>query len=172
MARNIEIKARLDDRAAVEAKLRKMTPTEPEQVAQDDTFFNCTTGRLKLRVFADQSAELIYYQRNDQAGPKESFYIRTPIAEPISFRHALSLANGEFGRVIKQRTVYLLGRTRVHLDVVDGLGDFLELEVVLDQDEPNQAGEQEALAILASLNIAESQLESPAYLDLLQQKTS
>ena len=171
MARNVEIKARLQDRFGVEKKLRSMAKAKAEHLAQDDTFFNCTSGRLKLRVFADQTAELIYYQRTDQAGPKESFYVRTPIVEPKSFRQALALANGELGRVIKKRTVYILGRTRVHLDTVQGLGDYLELEVVLQDAEVTEVGEQEAMNILASLNIDESQLEAPAYLDLLQQNS-
>ena len=91
-------------------------------------------------------------------GPKESFYVLTPTDEPSSLRQALSLAWGELGRVVKQRTLYFVGRTRVHVDRVEGLGDFLELEVVLAEDEPLDSGIKEAEQIMVSLGISDDML--------------
>ncbi|MGQ3001657.1 MAG: class IV adenylate cyclase [Hydrogenophaga sp.] len=169
MPRNVEIKARLDNFSAVAAKAAAMADHGPIAIAQDDTFFRCDNGRLKLRVFSETEGELIFYRRTDRQGPKESFYVRSPTASPASLREALTLAHGEIGRVIKDRTLYLLGRTRIHLDKVQGLGDFLELEVVLEDGEPLEAGVREAHRLMADLGIAPSQLVGGAYVDLLAQ---
>jgi hypothetical protein len=75
--------------------------------------------------------ELIFYRRVNQAGLKESFYVLSPPSSPGTLRESLSLAYGQIGRIRKYRTVFLVGRTRVHLDRVEGLGHFLEPEVVL-----------------------------------------
>ena len=167
MPRNVEIKARLDNFNAIAAKAAAMADHGPIAIAQDDTFFRCDNGRLKLRVFSEMEGELIFYRRTDRQGPKESFYVRSPTASPATLREALTLAHGEIGRVIKDRTLYLLGRTRIHLDKVQGLGDFLELEVVLEDHEPLEAGVREVHRLMAELGIAPSQLVGGAYVDLL-----
>ena len=88
---------------------------------------------------------------------------------PDTLRDALGLAYGVIGRVRKQRLLFMAGRTRIHLDRVEGLGEFLELEVVLRDGESVEAGMAEAHELLASLQIAPHQLLSGAYLDLLAQ---
>lgn len=170
MARNVEIKAHIESVEAVCAKVAALATEGPIEIRQHDTFFRCETGRLKLRAFSETEGELIYYRRADQQGPKESFYIRTATNNPGSLRESLSLAYGEAGRVVKHRTLYLSGRTRVHLDRVDGLGHFLELEVVLDEDESSEVGMREADALMARLGIEPSQLVEVAYIDLLEAK--
>ena len=171
MPRNVEIKARLDNFSAVAAKAAALADHGPIAIAQDDTFFRCDNGRLKLRVLSETQGELIFYRRTDRQGPKESFYVRSPTASPASLREALTLAHGEIGRVVKDRTLYLVGRTRVHLDQVQGLGEFLELEVVLEDGEPLEAGVREAHRLMADLGIAPSQLVGGAYVDLLTQQS-
>lgn len=131
MHRNTEIKARVPDLDALTRRVAPLATAGPTAIAQDDTFFACPNGRLKLRDFGDGHGELIFYQRADQTGPKTSFYRITTTAEPDRLREVLTLAHGQTGRVRKQRTLYLVGRTRVHLDRVEGLGTFMELEVVL-----------------------------------------
>jgi adenylate cyclase class IV len=167
MARNIEIKARIPSIAALLPEVAALATSGPTLIRQDDTFFVCARGRLKLRVLGPRSGELIFYRRADEAGPKESFYVLTPTCEPDSLRETLSLAYGEIGRVRKQRTLFMVGRTRLHLDQVEGLGEFLELEVVLGADEPAEAGAREARSIMAQLRIEPAQLIETAYVDLL-----
>jgi predicted adenylyl cyclase CyaB len=77
------------------------------------------------------------------------------------------LAYGQVGRVKKHRKLFLVGRTRVHLDEVEGLGHFLELEVVLADDEPAEAGVREARGLMEKLDIKPHQLIEDAYVDLL-----
>lgn len=167
MPRNIEIKARIDSVAALALKAAAIATQGPIEIAQDDTFFRCESGRLKLRAFSATEGELIFYRRADAHGPKESFYVRTPTSAPDGLRECLSLAHGAVGRVVKHRTLYLVGRTRVHLDRVQGLGDFMELEVVLEDDEPAEVGVREAHALMARLGVEPSQLVEAAYVDLL-----
>lgn len=170
MPRNIEIKARIESVAAMLPKAAALADEGPIEILQDDTFFACENGRMKLRAFSEDEGELIFYRRADQQGPKESFYLRSPTSSPQTLRAALSLAYGEVGRVQKHRTLFIVGRTRVHLDQVEHLGDFLELEVVLQEGEPADAGVAQAHQLMARLGVEPSQLIEGAYVDLLSQR--
>jgi adenylate cyclase class IV len=156
VARNIEIKAHVADMEALSGRVAAIANSGPTEIPQDDTFFRCDNGRLKLRTFGDGSGELIFYRRGNQGGPKESFYLLAPTAAPDSLREMLTHANGQAGRVIKHRTLFMVGRTRVHLDRVQGLGDFMELEVVLTEGEAPEAGVREARELLARLQSGRS----------------
>jgi predicted adenylyl cyclase CyaB len=170
MARNIEIKARIDSVERVALIAAKLADTGPVEIAQDDMFFRCenSADRLKLRTFASDHAELIFYRRANSSGPKESFYLISPTTTPDTLRESLTQAWGQAGRVRKQRRLFIVGRTRVHLDRVEGLGEFLELEVVLNEGEPPEDGVAEAHALMAQLGIAPDQLVQGAYVDLLR----
>ena len=167
MARNIEIKARIASIAQVLPRALALASSGPEDIFQDDTFFPCANGRLKLRAFDATRGQLIFYQRANQAGPKESFYLITPTAQPDSLREVLRQAHGTLGRVVKHRTLVMAGRTRIHLDRVEGLGEFLELEVVLAEGESAEAGVAEAHALMRQLGVEHVALIEDAYLDLL-----
>ena len=170
VARNIEIKARVSSIDAMLQRVRALADHGPEPIEQDDTFFACAHGRLKLRGFTDGRGELIAYERPDAIGPKTSTYLIAPVADPDALRATLARALGVTGRVIKQRTLFLVGRTRVHLDRVEGLGEFVELEVVLRDGEPAEDGMAEARSLLDRLQIEPSQLVSGAYVDLLREQ--
>lgn len=166
-ARNVEIKARVPDPVALEARARRLATEGPFDLTQDDTFFPCTRGRLKLRELAPDQGELIFYERADAQGPKVSRYTLAPTTAPAALREALEQALGVIGRVRKHRRLYLAGQTRIHLDRVEGLGDFLELEVVLDASDPAEAGDDVARRLLAGLGVRDEDLVAGAYLDLL-----
>ena len=169
MPANIEIKARLDSVDAVLPRARALADDEHAQlIHQDDTFFSVPHGRLKLRVFADGTGELIHDRRADTEGPKVSDYVIATVAEPDALREALARACGLQGRVRKERLLLLSGQTRVHLDRVQGLGDFLELEVVLNPGQNEADGQAVALRLMAALEVPESALVAGAYLDLLR----
>jgi adenylate cyclase class IV len=167
MPRNIEIKARVDNVDALIPLAAALADHGPIEIPQDDTFFRCAAGRLKLRTFADGSGELIFYNRADQPGPKQSSYSISPISSPDSLRQLLSQAYGEVGRVIKHRTLFLIGRTRLHLDRVEQLGHFLELEAVLGVEEPPAAGVRELDDLMQKLQVRPVQLIDGAYIDIL-----
>ena len=167
MPRNIEIKAHVSDFAGLERRASLLADSGPEAIFQDDTFFACPTGRLKLRDFGNDRGELIFYQRADESGPKASYYRIAPTDDPEALRQVLLEAYGSPGRVIKQRSLYLVGRTRIHLDRVQGLGDFMELEVVLAEEETPEQGLAEARQLMDRLGIKPESLVEGAYLDLL-----
>ena len=168
MARNVEVKARVADLAKIEAKARLVATEGPIDIMQDDTFFACPRGRLKLRQFADGRGELIHYFRGDDPGPKVSDYLISPTSSCEVLRQSLSRAFGVIGRVRKHRRLYLVERTRVHLDAVEGLGQFVELEVVLSDVESLEEGTSVARTIMAALGIEQSQLIESAYVDMQQ----
>src|SRR5829696_903157 len=121
MPRNVEIKARVPSLEAIEPLARAIATEGPVEIAQDDTFFSCSQGRLKLRQFANGCGELIHYRRADEAGPKTSDYRIVPTDAPDALREALASAFGTAGRVKKLRRLYIADRTRIHLDRVEGL---------------------------------------------------
>lgn len=166
MARNVEIKARVPDLASIDDRARAIATSGPVDLAQDDTFFACAHGRLKLRVLSDGTGELIHYLRPDDAGPKVSDYLISKIADPQALRESLARALGITGRVRKRRRLYHLDRTRIHLDEVEGLGGFVELEVVLRENDATETGLAEAARIMGLLGIDESQLVQGAYVEL------
>ena len=168
MARNVEIKARIANVEKLAPRVAELADSGPFEMLQDDTFFACAGGRLKLRIFSYTEGQLIFYRRPDVAGPKESFYLISPTTSPRTLLEVLSLAYGQIGRVKKHRTLFSIGRTRVHLDCVEDLGHFLEFEVVLVDDEPADAGAAIVHDLLDQLGISPGQLIEGAYLDLLQ----
>ncbi len=168
MARNIEIKARVADFAAVRSKAAALAATPPAIIHQTDVFFEVPKGRLKVRVFADGSGELIAYTRPNRKGPKVSTYERVPCRDARAVAEALAAVLPVRGTVVKDRELLQVGRTRVHLDQVRHLGTFVELEVVMAEDEPAENGICEAHALLAALEIPEAALVPSAYIDLLE----
>ena len=129
MARNIEIKARISNPDSIRAKARSLSSRPSEILEQTDTFFMVPRGRLKVRAFSDGSGELIVYERPDHRGPKESTYLRCACLNARLLVEALSRVLSIRGVVVKRREVFFIGRTRVHLDEVEDLGFFVELEV-------------------------------------------
>jgi predicted adenylyl cyclase CyaB len=144
-----------------------ISDTPPQTLRQRDTFFRCTTGRLKLRETGAGQAELIFYSRPDVAGTKQSDYEITAVADPELLRVVLSRALGVTQTVEKTRVLCLVGQTRVHLDSVDGLGDFLELEVVLRPGQNSAEGQAIAADLMQRLGIRDTDLCSTAYADML-----
>jgi adenylate cyclase len=169
---NVEIKARVPDIEALRQRAAEISGGEPEVVVQEDVFFNTPNGRLKLRFFTPERGELIYYERADQDGPKTSTYSIVETDQPGALRDALSNAYGIRNTVRKTRQLYMSGRTRIHVDDVEALGHFMELEVVLQDGENQCVGESEARGLMERLGIASSQLIESAYVDLLEEQSS
>ena len=167
-ARNVEIKARLTRPDWQHRRAAELADEGPEHLQQEDVFFNSPHGRLKLRFVSQRHGELIFYERPDESGPKVSSYEIVSSADPEKLKQILGAAYGIRSIVRKRRTVYLVGRTRIHLDEVESLGSFLELEVVLADNEAPERGLQVTNELLEDLRIAESDLVAEAYVDLLE----
>lgn len=172
MSRNIEIKARVRDLAGLRKRVEPLADNGPRTLHQEDTFFLCPNGRLKLRRLSQQEGELIAYRRSDSVEPRESDYVISATSEPDRLAEALTRALGIRGVVRKRRTLFLVGQTRVHLDEVEGLGAFLELEVVLRPEQSPSEGRRTARELMARLEIEEGDLVGQAYIDLLENRSS
>ncbi len=135
MAKNIEIKASLTDVKSCLDKAKSLSEEDPEIIEQEDYFFNCPNGRLKLRILSPRSGLLISYNRKNECGPKLSEYFISKTKEPIDLLNVLKKSYGINGIVKKTRKLFLIGRTRIHIDNVENLGYFMELEVVLSENE-------------------------------------
>lgn len=167
---NIEIKAHARNFEEMTSRAEKLSDTPVQIIPQEDIFFNTPHGRLKLRVLAEH-AQLIYYTRPDQQGPKRSNYHITRSHDPENLKRVLELAYGIRGVIKKTRYLYLVGRTRIHLDDVEGLGQFMELEVVMQEGQSDADGQAIAEDLMTRLGVERSDLIDGAYMDL-QEKLS
>ncbi|HEV3144373.1 MAG TPA: class IV adenylate cyclase [Gemmataceae bacterium] len=167
MPTNIELKARIRNAPEQRRYVEALAGASSEVFDQVDTFFHVPHGRLKLRESKPGGAELIFYQRANQAAVKKSVYSRIPIDHPEELGHALAEALGIAGVVRKTRRLYLVGQTRIHWDEVEGLGEFLELEVVLHPGQADEDGSRIAGELREQLGIYDEDLIAGAYVDLL-----
>ncbi|KAG8440141.1 hypothetical protein GDO86_006077 [Hymenochirus boettgeri] len=170
MPRNVEVKAKINDWERTLEECCKQSKSAGELIKQRDVFFNCSQGRLKLRDFQNGQGQLIYYERPDHLGPKLSNYATSNTSDPVSLEGVLTQALGIRGLVVKERLFFLVGQTRIHLDRVQGLGNFLELEVVLTESQTLQDGEIIAQGLMTKLGIQPDDLLAGAYVDLLQEQ--
>ena len=167
MATNVEIKARVRHPSRLRAVSERLADGPATRLEQVDTFFGAPRGRLKLRVQEPGPGPRVHKPRPDTAGPKTSEYHISHTDDPEGLAGILGAALGVSGVVKKTRHVYLCGQTRIHLDDVEGLGQFLELEVVMEPGQPLQWGEAEARRLMRALEVEEDDLVQGAYFDLL-----
>jgi len=178
---NIEFKARQQNLERAHSVLKQHGVALAATLRQTDTYFHAPNGRLKLREINEETAQLVFYQRPDRAEVKRSDYLIAPVASPAALRDALGAAYGIRTVVKKTRELYLLPRQlgeyagraapdliRLHLDTVEGLGYFLEIEVILQEREAPQIAEQEAKFWLQEFGIAPEDLLSGSYADLVE----
>ncbi|HEV8152457.1 MAG TPA: class IV adenylate cyclase, partial [Solirubrobacteraceae bacterium] len=130
--RNVELKARDPD---PERTLRLALAAGAEDrgvLVQRDTYFAAPRGRLKLREEQPGEAHLIAYDRRDGTEARVSRYRLARAADPGALREALDAALGTVATVAKRRRLLIREGVRIHLDEVEGLGHFVELEGVAD----------------------------------------
>ena len=133
--RNLEIKARVDDLKRLRNIAANLGAALGGKDRQVDTYFKAPEGRLKVRESSVTGNELILYFRPDGTGPMESEYERVRLHDVSRFKRLLGRTLDVIGVVVKEREIFILGNTRIHLDEVENLGCFIELELELDEDE-------------------------------------
>lgn len=168
MPSNIEIKARVRDFPSLRQRAELLSDSPVQIIPQEDIFFNVTKGRLKLRVLAPDRGQLVYYERPDRNGPKRSDYQTFETNDVEGLKATLSLALGVRGVVKKTRYLYPVGQTRIHLDEVDGLGQFMELEVVMQPGQSDEQGQAIAEGLMSRLGVSDDDLLEGAYMDLIE----
>jgi len=167
MSNNIEIKAHVSNLLNLRKKVEESCGKHEDLLYQRDVFYNLKKYRIKLRNVNGDS-ELIIYKRENTSGPKQSSYIRIPVALPKLVHAILKTTLGIRGIVEKKRTLFFSEQTRIHLDEVEGLGTFLEFEVVLNSDDTPEAGVSIANKLMKQLEIQEADLISGSYIDLIE----
>uniref|UniRef100_A0A183U4P3 CYTH domain-containing protein n=1 Tax=Toxocara canis TaxID=6265 RepID=A0A183U4P3_TOXCA len=110
---------------------------------------------------------LIFYDRPDCDGPKLSDFHKVRIEDHKNLKKILALSMGILGEVKKRRILFIYEQTRIHIDEVEGLGSFMELEVCLRDEQTPEDGQSIAEQIMRKLDIKSSQLVSGAYMDAL-----
>ncbi|XP_073847092.1 uncharacterized protein [Musca autumnalis] len=172
--RNIEIKARVgsDEEFARRVEIAKnltKSESEGETIVQRDVFFNSQSGRLKLRYLQPPAkSQLVYYDRPDVAGPKLSKFNKIEVDDPEILEKILTLSNGAKGIVAKTRYLFMYERTRIHLDKVQDLGNFMEFEVCLLPEQTIEQGQAVADKLMKEFGIQEADLMTGAYFDELK----
>lgn len=165
---NIEIKARCTDPAFIRAYLQQQQAKFIGTDEQTDTYFHVPNGRLKLRQGPIENA-LIFYNRENKAGPKlsEVKLFQVP-AESDVLKELLTIANGIKVVVKKRRAIYFIDNVKFHIDEVEGLGSFLEIEAI---DADGSLGLEKINAqchhYLQAFQIPETDLLTHSYSDLL-----
>ena len=168
--RNLEFKAPLPDARAMLGKMRAAGAELWGDLRQTDTYFEVPAGRLKLRETAGYQAKLIYYERAETSERRESDYFVTPLPDPVTALDVLSRALAVRAIVRKKRTLVLLDTTRIHFDNVDGLGQFLEIEVPVGDDE--EAAERRLNSLIGALDLTWADCIRRSYIDLLLEKSA
>ncbi|HEV8714832.1 MAG TPA: class IV adenylate cyclase [Candidatus Binatia bacterium] len=167
---NIEIKARCPDRQTIRATLRTRNADFRGVDQQIDTYFKVNRGRLKLREGQIENY-LVYYEREDRAGPKRSDVTLFPLAPGSSLKEILTESLGTLVVVEKQREIYFIENVKFHIDTVKDLGSFVEIEAI---DADGTIGKEKLLAqcqsFLELLRIAEDDLVAISYSDLILAK--
>lgn len=131
---NLELKVRGIDHEAARQTLKSMGATDQGASRDVDTYFGVRSGRLKLRRTGGSTAgTLIFYDRQDEPASRPSEYQLACVDDAEGVGSLLAAALGTIVHVRKTRQLFLFGVTRIHLDEVDGLGRFLELETVLGE---------------------------------------
>lgn len=167
MAINVEWKARARNPERQRRLAEQLSDRPPEVLEQEDTFFLVPHGRLKLRQLGPHQGELIFYERSDRVGSRESVYSLVPTDIPAFLRDLLAQALGIRAVLRKRRTLYRVGQTRIHFDEVEGLGLFLEVEVVLEPEQAIEEAQRIAGHLRQQLEVAHEDLLGCAYMDLL-----
>jgi adenylate cyclase class IV len=172
--RNLELKvsATRVQLGAVQQAAIDLGVTNFATFTQIDTYFAVRNGRLKLREIQSPAsagnAELLSYQRANESGSRWSDYRRVELS-PDTARQLLDTLAGACGVTVvveKRRLVGIWGRTRIHLDTVDRLGCFIELETVAGPEDVEDDVRDEHDWVVAKLGIAGFPVVAGSYSDL------
>ena len=163
----VELKARYEDLGKARALL-----SGAEHVGtlkQVDTYFALGGRRLKLRTVAgSKEGQLVYYERPDVGGVKESRVLLAPIPEAKAVLEILTQVFPVKAEVRKTREVYRFQGVQVHLDTVKGLGRFLEFEKILADESEREEGRKHLQALQAYFQIPEEDVMASSYSDFLE----
>jgi predicted adenylyl cyclase CyaB len=171
-SRNVELKASDPNPERSQELCRKLGAADHNIIWQRDTYFNVTHGRLKLREKSAGKTELIQYERADRPEERESSYRVFELEDGDALREVLVAALGLYGVVEKRRHLFLWQQVRIHLDEVEGLGHFVELEAVAPAHSDLSREYQQVAFLRRELGITDERLCATGYLAQLRAAAS
>ena len=165
---NIEIKAKCFHPEKVEAFLLSNGARFVGLDHQKDTYFQVPSGRLKLRQGNIENS-LIFYNRPDQEGPKQSDFSLSKISEGAATEAVLEKALGVKVVVDKYRKIFYIDNVKFHLDEVPGLGSFVEIEAgnLADPSKTIEELKEQCDQYMKAFEIAEQDLIHHSYSDMI-----
>lgn len=165
LCQNLELKAKAPEPARVAAALQRLGARDEGVLVQRDTYFHVPHGRLKLREIEGSASLLIAYDRPEDQAQRFSRFRITEVADVPGLIAVLTQALGLRGVVAKRRHLYLWQDSRIHLDEVEGLGSFLEFEVLSQGDTCSDWDRMEAL--MTTFGLRDADAIQASYSDLL-----
>jgi len=169
---NIEIKARTNNSQIIRQWLLDNNAEFKGIDEQSDTYFTVPHGRLKLRE-GNIENNLIYYERKNQAGPKQSDFNLLPVENPVALKNVLSAALGIKVIVIKKREIYYIDNVKFHIDQIEGLGHFVEIEAGnKSKDVPIEELRKQCDFYMHAFDIRDEDLIDVSYSDMLVEKAA
>ena len=167
---NVEIKAKCTDPSFIRNYLLKNGADLKGTDEQTDTYFNVPNGRLKLRE-GNIENNLIFYERDDQAGPKNSHFHLVKVEDAKGLKEVLTKSNGIKVVVKKKREIWYIKNIKFHLDEVPGLGSFVEIEAGnILADLSQQQLKEQCDGYMKEFRIEAADLVEVSYSDLLLAK--
>jgi len=166
----VELKARVSDHEFLTKKLSALGAEYTGTFQQSDLYFKVPEGRLKLReVENNDDVELIYYERENIAGPKSDDAFILKVQEPEDLKKILKKILTPLIVIEKVREIYQYQGTQIHLDTVKKLGTFIEFERQTADDPKSIKKDQQILEkLMETLEIDSSNLETLSYSDLAE----
>ncbi len=163
-AKNIELKARLHNLPAARQVALQIATGSLGIQQQVDTYFHCPQGRMKLREINSHTSQLIWYERPDQTDSKDSEYLIVEVSRQRA--KSLKAQMGIRGVVSKRREIFLHKNVRIHLDEVEGLGNFIEFEAVLGERLSEATGRRQVAELRKRFGIGNDDLLAVSYAEL------
>ena len=168
MPRNIEVKIRVPEPAPIRAAALAAGARSRGVETQTDRYYELAGGRrVKLRVRDGGTAEMIRYDRPETGGIRASTYEVTPVRDADAGVCAVP-KDAPVSIVRKRRELLVIGNVRIHLDDVEGLGTFLELEAVVDPAHDDDAGRHQISVLLDALGLAGAEPIRASYGELVR----
>jgi predicted adenylyl cyclase CyaB len=165
--KNIELKITLAEPKSILSKLKFIKARFAGKLSQVDTYYNCQNGLLKIREINGKNFELIFYKRPNTKKSKISDYQVLPL-DKSQLAKTKYILNGAFGEKVivkKKRSLWLYKNTRIHIDKVNNLGSYLELETVVKKSIADAKKEHQQL--IKKLDIENAKKVDISYSDLL-----
>lgn len=167
---NVEIKARCSDASFIHNYLLSNGADFKGTDEQTDTYFNVPNGRLKLRE-GNIENNLIFYERTNQAGPKNSHFHLIKVEDAEGLKEVLTKSNGVKVVVKKKREIYFIKNVKFHIDEVPGLGSFVEIEAGnMTADLSQEELKQQCDFYLKEFRVKQEDLIEVSYSDMLLKK--